>query len=117
VSPTKKPSAVSGLRRGIGSVPAAAAQPGIAPAAQPKPAPAGGAVPPPRPEKPIRFTLDLDRGRHQYLKNFTFELSAVLGPGRAIGGAEVLRALIDELQSDAALAQRVQWRIWKGRTQ
>lgn len=99
MSATKRPGSVSGLRRGVGAV---QADPG--PAVSPSPAPVRSG-PPPRPEKPVRFTLDLDQTHHTFLKSFAVEC----GPG--IGGAQVLRALLDELQADPELAARVRSRV------
>jgi hypothetical protein len=85
---TKKPSAVTGLRCGLGTVQGEPAPPG---SHAPDPA---EVVPPPRPEKPVRFTLDLDQAHHAFLKRFAVEC------GAGTGGAQVLRALLDELQED-----------------
>ena len=63
---------------------------------------------PPRPPKPVRFTLDLEQPLHQFLKTFAAET----GPG--VGGARVLRALLEELRDDA-VAARVRARIWAER--
>jgi hypothetical protein len=114
VSPTKKPSAVSGLRRGVGATP---------PAEDPTSSWRGKRVSemtdaevqamatgqPPRPEKPVRFTLDLDQDRHAFLKAFALEC------GAGVGGAQVLRALLDELREGPNLTARVQARIWAGK--
>jgi hypothetical protein len=100
VSATKRPGAVDGLRRGVGTVrsePAATVSP------VPSTATAG---PPPRPEKPVRFTLDLDQDRHAFLKQFALEC------GAGVGGAQVMRALLDELREGANLPMRVRARIW-----
>jgi len=98
MSPTKRPSAVSGLQRGLG---ASQAEPAASP-------PSGEASPPrrPRPEKPVRFTLDLDQERHAFLKQFALEC------GAGVGGSQVLRALIDELREGSNLPVRVRARIW-----
>jgi predicted GIY-YIG superfamily endonuclease len=63
----------------------------------------------PRPEKPIRFTLDLDPARHLALRQFVATSGA---GGRA---SDVLRALLDELDEDPDLAARVRARIWAGK--
>lgn len=96
MSPTKNLTAAA-LRKAV-AVPSAAAD--AAPAA---------AVPErrPRPEKPVRFTLDLDRAHHQFLKNYAVEVEAG-------GASRVLRALLDELRDDPELARRVRDRIWQG---
>jgi hypothetical protein len=60
---------------------------------------------PVRPPKPVRFTLDLDQDRHTFLKQFALEC----GPG--VGGAQVMRALLDELREGANLPMRVRSRI------
>jgi hypothetical protein len=97
MSPTKRPSSVTGLRKGIGTVPAAA-------------------VPedhsrvndlPPRPEKPIRYTLDLDRERHRYLKEYALQIEA--------NASEVVRELLDELRHDPHLSALIRDRIWQHR--
>jgi hypothetical protein len=64
---------------------------------------------PPRPPKPVRFTLDLDQERHAFLKRFALEC----GPG--VGGAQVMRALLDELAEGANLPMRVRARIQQQR--
>lgn len=97
---TKRPSAVSGLRRGVSAVQDAPERPVNPPQAPP------AAAPPPRPEKPVRFTLDLDQDRHAFLKTFALEC------GAGVGGAQVLRALLDELREGANLPTRVKARIW-----
>jgi hypothetical protein len=101
MSPTSKPSAVSGLRRGIGTT---RTEPDSS-ASQP-PVPSA----PPRPAKPVRFTLDLDERQHTDLKRFAIET----GPGT--GGSKVIRALLEELQDDPELAQRVRARIWSAKS-
>lgn len=97
---TKKPSAVQGLRRGVGANQAE-------PAPQPETANRAhvGDLPP-RPEKPVRFTLDLDQERHTFLKAFALEC------GAGVGGAQVMRALLDELREGANLPVQVRARIW-----
>jgi hypothetical protein len=99
VSPVKRPSSVAGLRRGVASPATAAAVP-----AAPVPA-----DPPrrPRPEKPVRFTLDLDPAHHRFLREYADRAEA-----RA---SEVMRALLDELAVDEDLAARVRDRIWQAR--
>jgi hypothetical protein len=96
MSPTKRASqAGAALRRSLGPVQ-------DEPAAPPAPSPAA----PPRPEKPVRFTLDLDQAHHAFLKGFALKC------GAGVGGAQVLRALLDELQEDPNLTARVKARIW-----
>jgi hypothetical protein len=57
--------------------------------------------------KPARFTLDLEQAQHQFLKTY----AAQTGPD--VGAAQVLRALLEELQADPDLAARVRARIWQ----
>ena len=60
----------------------------------------------PRPRRsPSRFTLDLDRAHHQFLKEYAAEIEAK-------GASEVMRALLDELRDDPELAGRVRARVW-----
>lgn len=103
MSATKRPSAVSGLRRGVGTSQAEAGQ-----ATPPNPYLEADLrnAPPDRPPKPVRFTLDLDQDRHAFLKGFALEC------GAGVGGAQVLRALLDELAEGPNLAARVKARIW-----
>jgi hypothetical protein len=61
----------------------------------------------PRPEKPVRFTLDLDRDRHQFLKQYALRLET--------DASRVVRALLDQLRADDALADRVRERVWESR--
>ena len=104
MSPIKRPSAVDGLRRGVGAEQQAAELiEGTTPAQQR----VREAVQPPRPEKPVRFTLDLDSERHAFLKTFALEC------GAGVGGAQVLRALLDELREGSNLPVRVKARIWQ----
>lgn len=104
MSPTSKPSAtVAAMKRGLG----AAAKTDTSQDA--RTAQSETVVPPPRPAKPIRFTLDLDEAHHTFLKGFALEC----GPG--VGGAQVLRALLDELQEGPNLAARIKARIWEAR--
>ena len=80
MSPTSRPSKVSGLRRGIGTVP----KPDDAESTQATPteqAAISELLMRPRPEKPVRFTLDLDRDRHRYLKEYAAQIDA-----KGVGG-------------------------------
>ena len=61
--------------------------------------------PPPRPPKPIRFTLDLNKADHGYLKEFALAAE--------VDAARIMRALIDELRSDKELAQRIREKVWE----
>jgi hypothetical protein len=97
MSPTRKASSVAGLRRGVAAPPGAPAAASSAEVPQRRPRPA-------RP-RPVRFTLDLDPPRHQYLKDYATRIEA--------DAAEVMRALLDELRDDDGLADRVRARIWQ----
>jgi hypothetical protein len=61
----------------------------------------------PRPEKPVRFTLDLERPYHQFLKEFATQAE--------VGASKVMRALLDELRDDPELAARVRNRVWEAK--
>lgn len=105
MSATKRPSAI-GLHRGVGTVQAEADAAAIVEGSTPAQQRIREALQPPRPEKPVRFTLDLDQERHAFLKRFALEC------GAGVGGAQVLRALLDELREGANLPVRVRARIW-----
>jgi hypothetical protein len=96
VSPTKRPGAATGLQQAMAAAPAI-------PAPAPAPAQPGPQLPPREP-KPIRFTLDLDRPRHQFLALFAAQAE--------LNAAQVMRAVLDELQADPSLADRVRDRAW-----
>jgi uncharacterized protein (UPF0147 family) len=56
----------------------------------------------------VRFTLDLDRERHTYLKQYAAQIEAK--------ASEIVRELLDEMRNDDDLRARVRARIWqKGR--
>ena len=96
MSPTQRPSTIAGLQRTVTPAPATA-----------EPVPPVTDVPRrPRPEKPVRFTLDLYRARHKFLKNYATEIEAR-------GASEIMRAMLDELRDDPELAARVRDRIWQ----
>lgn len=97
---TKKPSAVSGLRRGVGAVQAEPATPPGNPYLE-----ADQRNARPRSEKPVRFTLDLDRDRHSYLKEYAAQIEA--------NASEVIRELLDEMRADDDLRARIRARIWQ----
>jgi len=99
MSPVQKIPA--GLHKGL-----AAAAPAAVPVEQRSQPATVSAEHRPRPEKPVRFTLDLDREHHQFLKDYAVQVEAR-------GAAEVMRALLDELRTDPELASRVRARIWQ----
>lgn len=49
--------------------------------------------------KPVRYTLDLSREQHRFLKRFAFDAET--------DASVVMRALLAVLQRDKALAQRI----------
>jgi len=95
MSPARRPGTVPGPQRAATSAPAPA---------EPV-SPAAGAAQRPRPEKPFRFTLDLNRAHHQFLKDYALRAET--------GASTVMRALLDELRDDPELAGRVRDRIWQ----
>ena len=109
MSPTGRPSKVSGLRRGIASPPDERApfSEDLKEFSSAVKAQQETARPPrrPRPEKPVRFTLDLDRTRHTYLKEYAAQIEA--------SASEIIRELLDEMQADDDLRARVRARIWQ----
>jgi hypothetical protein len=103
VSPVKRASGVPGLRSAIeGGRPMAAVQD----ASRTDPGPG---TRPPRPEKPVRFTLDLSRDQHRFLKEFALDTEA--------DASVIMRALLTQLREDPDLAQRVQASVWQARPQ
>ena len=111
MSATKRPGAVDGLRRGVGTTPARhltvrsddsigrQEDIGTHPDANPYlEADRRNA----RPPKPVRFTLDLDQAQHTFLKTWAAH--------RGVGGAQVMRALLQELEDDPDLAIRIRTR-------
>jgi hypothetical protein len=104
MSPMSRASKVDALKRGVAAPKAPAAEAGMSAPAATIPVPQR-----PRPEKPVRFTLDLDRERHRFLKGYAAEIEAD-------GAAEVMRALLDELRDDPQLADKVRARIWQAST-
>jgi hypothetical protein len=100
MSPTRKPSAVTGLRKGLGTSTA------------PTDRNHGSDLPPvpllpPRPEKPVRFTLDLGQADHQFLKQWAVHRGAT--------ASKVMRTLLAELRDDPELAIRVRAAISQDR--
>jgi hypothetical protein len=97
--PTRKGTGIEGIRRG--AVPAPAQEvPAVPEPVQ--------VLQRPRREKPVRFTLDLDRDRHQFLKQYAVRIEA--------DASQVVRALLDLLRDDPALIVRVQERVWETRS-
>ena len=107
MSPTRKPSAVTGLQRAV-AAPArdltVRSDDSIG-----RPEDIGSLVPPagppPRPEKLIRFTIDLDPALHQDLKEYAVQTR--------VSAAQVVRVMLAELlHDDRDLADRIRARIW-----
>jgi hypothetical protein len=69
----------------------------------------GPSARPPRPEKPVRFTLDLSRDQHRFLKEFALDTEA--------DASVIMRELLTQLRDDPDLAQRVQASVWQDRPQ
>jgi hypothetical protein len=107
MSPTRRASTVSSLRNAVegGPPPTVTADPRATPTSSPYLNP----EPPARPEKPIRFTLDLQRHQHRFLKQFAVEAE--------VDAARVMRVLLDHLRDDPELAQRVRADAWEQKTQ
>ncbi len=104
MSATKRPSAVDGLRRGVTTPPAEQSpfSEDLKEFSAAMRTQADTAGPPPRPDKPVRFTLDLDQAQHTFLKTWAAH--------RGVGGAQVMRALLQELEDDPDLAVRIRTR-------
>lgn len=64
--------------------------------------PSGGRPPAPSP-RPVRYTLDLAREQHRFLKRFALDAEA--------DASEVMRALLRLLQQDPSLAAQVHNRL------
>lgn len=60
-------------------------------------------VPGPTEEKLVRLSVDVPRSKHRFLR--------VLAAQEGVSGMAVVRALIDELQDDEGLAERVRERL------
>ena len=54
-------------------------------------------------DRGVRFTLDLRREQHRFLKRYAFELE--------VNASAVLRTLLSLLEEEASLAERVQARL------
>ncbi len=111
MSTMKRASTVSSLRSAAiaGGPPGAAAAREIPSVPQSNGIDGPAPVLPPRPEKPIRFTLDLQRHQHRFLKQFAMEAE--------IDAARVMRTLLDQLRDDPELAQRVRADAWEQKLQ
>lgn len=72
-----------------------------------EPAPARGRVPR---VAPVRITVDLDPAQHRRLKRRCADYADDL-ERPSVHAADVVRALLDELDADAGLAARVQERL------
>lgn len=117
MSPVRRPSSVQGLRRGvaapqvreddtigrpedIGRLSGKRVSEMTTPEIQALAAPGRR----PRPERPVRFTLDLDRERHSYLKQTATAIEA--------DASALMRALLDEMRADPELETRIRARVW-----
>jgi hypothetical protein len=67
------------------------------------PRPAPTAATRPAGEKPVRYTLDLSREQHRFLKQFALDSE--------VDASEVMRALLRQLQNDSGLASKVQSKL------
>lgn len=92
MSPTKRPSAVDGLRRGVGTVPAASANQA---AAVPDPAPAGA-------EPKARVTLNLPASMYRDIERWTTEAAGTLGVPR-VGIQDAMRAMLQAVVLDKSI--------------
>jgi hypothetical protein len=99
MSPVKRPSTVTGLRKAVATSAASPAAQDLEPLV-PEPR-----QPPPRPEKPVRFTLDLDKDLHRTLKQFAVSAET--------DASVVMRVLLALLRDDQELADRVRQEIWQ----
>lgn len=72
-------------------------------AAAPEPVSVPVTAPAPAPVKKVRLNAEIDRDLHRWFKGFAFEADSDM--------ALVLRALLTELRSDEALAERVRNRL------
>ena len=104
MSPARRGTGIEGLRRGAGLDARMAEVQASVDEASAQLDEIGAPPARPRPEKPVRFTLDLDRARHQDLKRYALSIET--------DASRVVRALLDELAGDPGLAARVQARIW-----
>lgn len=86
MSPTKRPSSVAALRRGVGQVPASEVQ---APAA------------PPVPAKPVRVTLNFPPELFRQLDGWTREAADAIGAPR-VGVQDAVRAMVRVVTSGEA---------------
>jgi hypothetical protein len=105
MSPVRRASTVASLRNAVGAPADGTVSNGSSP---PVPQPVAVPVPPPlQPEKRVRFTLDLEREQHRFLKRFALDAE--------VDAARVMRALLDQLRTDTDLANRVRGDAWQER--